>query len=112
MLSCNVFKFAHVFVQIVKLICPLNPYLSCSPGDGKLHYIRSRWGGKLLVIDSFLFSSNKRQSNGRTYWRCTFCSARKKDPCKVRCCTKDGQVIKFPSIHNHAPQLMGKLKAS
>jgi FLYWCH zinc finger domain len=77
--------------------------------NGKLHFILSRWGGKLLVVNNFLFSSNKRQ-NDVEYWRCTFCSARKKDPCQVRCRTGNGKILKITAQHNHPPQLTLKAK--
>lgn len=81
------------------------PFTCLQSGEGKLRFISSRWGGKLLVVNNYLFSSNKRDKNGTTYWRCTFCSQRKKDPCKVRCRTRNGEVANVTSVHNHAAQL-------
>lgn len=69
---------------------------------GKLHFIQSRWGGKLLVVNNYLFTSNKQHANVQ-YWRCTFSSIRKKNPCNVKCRTKCGKVVNLTGIHNHPP---------
>lgn len=75
---------------------------------GKLRFIRSRWGGKLLVLNKYLYSQNKRLqidgSSTKIWWRCTFCSQRKKNPCHARCITKDNEIVKISSsFHNHPP---------
>lgn len=64
--------------------------------------MQSRWGGKLLVHKNYLFSSNKRYLDVQ-YWRCTFSSCRKKNPCHVKCRTKNGKVINLTGTHNHPP---------
>jgi hypothetical protein len=92
------------FPPSLSLSLPLPP-----TATGKLQYVLSRWGGKLLVVDDFTFTSNKRQ-NDVEYWRCTFCSARKKEPCKARCRTQSGRVFGNSVPHNHPPQQLRKQK--
>ncbi|KAG5672373.1 hypothetical protein PVAND_002505 [Polypedilum vanderplanki] len=52
---------------------------------------------------------NKRKQIGssvKIWWRCTFCSKRKKNPCHARCITNNNEIIKISSpSHNHPPQL-------
>ena len=72
--------------------------------EGKLRFISSRWGGKLLVINGYSFSSNRCDGKGVTYYRCTFCSSRKKNPCHARCIVRNNKLAKFSSpVHNHPP---------
>lgn len=82
--------------------------------EGKLRFLRSRWGGKLLILNKYLFSSNKRKQIGSTvkiWWRCTYCSKRKTNPCHARCITKNNEIIKISSPnHNHPPQLSSTKK--
>lgn len=68
----------------------------------KLRYIKSRWGGKLLVVGKYRFSSNRKRKD-TIYWRCTFGTARKQTPCCVRCRTKNGILVKIIGAHNHEP---------
>ncbi|XP_070506022.1 modifier of mdg4-like isoform X36 [Chironomus tepperi] len=82
--------------------------------EGKLHFLRSRWGGKLLILNKYLYSSNKRKQIGSTvkiWWRCTYCSKRKANPCHARCITKNNEIIKISAPnHNHPPQLSSTKK--
>jgi anaerobic selenocysteine-containing dehydrogenase len=72
--------------------------------NGKLRFVKSRWGGKLLVLDGYYFSSNKRDNKGVTYYRCTFCSSRKKNPCHARCIVRNGKIVKISNSHHNHPK--------
>lgn len=64
----------------------------------------------MLVVDSYLFTINKKHPKGATYWRCTFASARKSNPCQVRCKTYNNKISNIVGNHNHDTELYSKNK--
>lgn len=98
----------------ILISCLLSYFFSlhAAKSHGKLRFINSRWGGKLLVLNGYQFSSNKRDSKGVTYYRCTFCSSRKKNPCHARCIVRNGELVKISAAeHNHPPGKLEKYEA-
>ncbi|XP_055704534.1 modifier of mdg4-like isoform X21 [Phlebotomus papatasi] len=69
-----------------------------------MSFRQTSMGRPCLELNGFTFLYNKSvESTGTTYWRCSFSSARKKNPCDVRCITRHGILQKRSGSHNHPP---------
>lgn len=93
-----------ILSSFLKIFNPISLSIFTHAAEGRLRFVRSRYGGKLLMVNNFTFTKNKRLPNGTTYWRCTIYSRRKKNPCQVRCQTRNGEILKVTSVHNHPPK--------
>uniref|UniRef100_A0A182NKW8 BEN domain-containing protein n=1 Tax=Anopheles dirus TaxID=7168 RepID=A0A182NKW8_9DIPT len=75
---------------------------------GKMLFVRSPWGRKLLVYDGYTYCTNKRvQATNTTYWRCTMAHRRHvQSLCESRCTVRDGRIVKMCGKHNHAREML------
>ncbi len=72
-----------------------------------LNFTSSERQHQQLVINDYIFSKTITRTNGDIYWQCV-CKKTVKDKelsinCKSGCTTRNGQLLKPPTEHNHEP---------